>query len=49
MKRLAEGEKPIVRIPVIVEPVEVHLTLAVITIEVRHVTVVTDLSHRPNV
>jgi len=49
MKRLAEGEEPAARIPVIVEPVEVQVTLAVVTIEIHHVAVAVDLSHRPNI
>lgn len=39
MKRLAEGEEPVVRIPVVLEPIEVQVTLAIVAIEIADVTV----------
>ena len=39
MKRLAEGQEPIVRIPVVLEPVEVEVPLATVAIEIADVAV----------
>ena len=46
MKRLANGQKTTVLIPVIVEPVEVEVTLRAIPVEVRHVTIAVGINPR---
>lgn len=43
---VANGEEAVVAIPVVVPPVEVEVTLAVVPAEVRNVAVVTDLRDR---
>jgi hypothetical protein len=44
--KVANGEKAIVRIPVIVEPIEVEVPLGIVPVEVRHVARVIDLRDR---
>lgn len=39
MKRLSDGYEPIVRVPVIVEPVEVQVALVVVLVQDRNVEV----------
>ena len=44
--KVANGEEPIVRVPVVVEPVEVQVALGVVPVEVRHVAIAIDLGDR---
>jgi hypothetical protein len=46
MKRLANGEKTTVLIPVIVEPVEVEVTLGTVLVEVRHIAIAAGINPR---
>lgn len=49
MKKLAEGQEPVVTVPVIVKPVEVQVTLAIVAVEIANVAVAVNQSDRPNV
>ena len=40
MRKLANGEETVVLVPVIVEPIEVEVTLVAVPVEVRHVAVI---------
>ena len=42
---LANGEEAIVRIPVVVEPIEVQVPLGIVPVEVRNVTVAINLTN----
>jgi hypothetical protein len=39
----SDGKETIVRIPVIVEPIEVQITLGTVPVEIHHVAVAVDL------
>ena len=39
MRRRAEDEKPVIRVPVVVEVVRIQLTLVVVPVEVRDVAI----------
>lgn len=44
--KVANGEEAIVRIPVVVEPIQVEVPLGTVPVEVRHVAVAINLRDR---
>ncbi len=44
--KVANGKEAIVRIPVVVEPIQVEVPLGIVPVEVRHVAVAIDLRDR---
>ena len=44
--KVTNGEEAIVRIPVVVEPIQIEVPLGVVPVEVRHVPVAIDLRDR---
>lgn len=43
---MANGKETVVAIPVVVPPIQVEVTLAVVDVEIRHVAVTVDLRDR---
>ena len=44
--KVANSEEAIVRIPVIIPPIEVEVPVGIVPVEVRHITVTVDLRDR---